>query len=148
MLWLEQLPVFPTRMDHKEPEQARDTLVGKCRQWTRGHKRREETGKKPKAAVDAFLPAKAQEIPKGIGGGQPSNKEGGEGVENGGKPDMGRIARKALSFLTWGQGRRAEGRRFRAARDPGTGGQGTGQTAARVPCKGCNGHHPQEKAAL
>ena len=59
---------------------------------------------------------------------------------------MGRIARKALSFLTWGQGRRAEGRRFRAARDPGTGGQGTGQTAARVPCKGCNGHHPQEKA--
>ena len=64
LLWLEQLLVFPTRMDHKEQEQARDTLLGKCRQWTRAHKKREETWEKPKAAADAFLPAKAQGVPR------------------------------------------------------------------------------------
>ena len=34
---------------------------------------------------------------------------------------------------------------MRAARDPGTGGQGAGQTPQRRNCNECNGHHPGEK---
>ena len=57
LLWMEELSACPAVMDHSDPEQAKETLLGKCRQWARAHKKREEAGKKPKAASDAFLPA-------------------------------------------------------------------------------------------